>query len=222
MQSIVSLSIRYGIITPYTSYLIEEDDIFSQAGREGIVAPSWRRQPRAAAVSGEAAVEQADTAAGLAGQKRPPSFQCLCSKAAASSRKCRTSAARPSSCVPGGCGDVDRHGFRRRQADATTGSLCQRCLLAAGCRAGAGAIPALGSRLLLIHDGSAYLIGEEGESAPLPLPSATPAGQPAGVEPDPTADQPGQRATRATPLCGAAVLPLLALGIVAGTRRRRP
>jgi Ca-activated chloride channel family protein len=30
------LSIRYGIITPYTSYLIEEDDIFSQTARQGI------------------------------------------------------------------------------------------------------------------------------------------------------------------------------------------
>ncbi len=37
MQSVVNLSIRYGIITPYTSYLIEEDDIFSQTGRQGIV-----------------------------------------------------------------------------------------------------------------------------------------------------------------------------------------
>ncbi|MCB9444553.1 MAG: hypothetical protein H6669_09985 [Ardenticatenaceae bacterium] len=36
VQSVVNLSIRYGIITPYTSYLIEEDDIFSQTGRQGI------------------------------------------------------------------------------------------------------------------------------------------------------------------------------------------
>ncbi len=36
VQSVVNLSIRYGIITPYTSYLIEEEDIFSQTGRQGI------------------------------------------------------------------------------------------------------------------------------------------------------------------------------------------
>ncbi len=36
VQSVVNLSIRYGIITPYTSYLIEEDDIFTQTGRQGI------------------------------------------------------------------------------------------------------------------------------------------------------------------------------------------
>ncbi|NJL94097.1 MAG: VWA domain-containing protein [Anaerolineae bacterium] len=34
VQSIVTLSLRYGIITPYTSFLIEEDDIFTQQGRE--------------------------------------------------------------------------------------------------------------------------------------------------------------------------------------------
>ncbi len=36
VQSVVNLSIRYAIITPYTSYLIEEEDIFSQTGRQGI------------------------------------------------------------------------------------------------------------------------------------------------------------------------------------------
>jgi hypothetical protein len=68
IQSIVNLSIRYGIITPYTSYLIEEDDIFSQTRREAIGAgvaneaaaprsgaemveeaaarPTWRRRKR--------------------------------------------------------------------------------------------------------------------------------------------------------------------------------
>jgi hypothetical protein len=30
----VRLSVRYGIITPYTSFLIQEDDIFSRQGLE--------------------------------------------------------------------------------------------------------------------------------------------------------------------------------------------
>ena len=37
VETIVNLSIRYGIITPYTSFLIDEDDIFSQTGRDNIV-----------------------------------------------------------------------------------------------------------------------------------------------------------------------------------------
>lgn len=49
VDSVVSLSIRYGIITPYTSFLIEEDDILSERGRA------------------EAAENFADTAADLSG-----------------------------------------------------------------------------------------------------------------------------------------------------------
>ncbi len=37
VQSVINLSVRYGIITPYTSYLIEEDDIFSQSGRNTLM-----------------------------------------------------------------------------------------------------------------------------------------------------------------------------------------
>ena len=36
VQSVINLSTRYGIITPYTSYLIEEDDIFAQTARGGV------------------------------------------------------------------------------------------------------------------------------------------------------------------------------------------
>ncbi|MBU1879311.1 MAG: VWA domain-containing protein, partial [Chloroflexi bacterium] len=34
VDAIVELSVRYGIITPYTSFLIEEDDILTEQGRE--------------------------------------------------------------------------------------------------------------------------------------------------------------------------------------------
>ncbi len=37
VESIVSLSIRYGIITPYTSFLIDENDILSQGGFEDAI-----------------------------------------------------------------------------------------------------------------------------------------------------------------------------------------
>ncbi len=68
VQSVVNLSIRYGIITPYTSYLIEEDDIFSQTGRDSIVeeelrmADGVRNMPPAMDMVEEAAV-QAEMAA---------------------------------------------------------------------------------------------------------------------------------------------------------------
>jgi len=34
VDAVIQLSIRYGIITPYTSFLIEEDDLFSGEGWE--------------------------------------------------------------------------------------------------------------------------------------------------------------------------------------------
>jgi Ca-activated chloride channel family protein len=34
VEAVVDLSVRYGIITPYTSFLIEEDDILTEAGRD--------------------------------------------------------------------------------------------------------------------------------------------------------------------------------------------
>ena len=68
VQSVVSLSTRYGIITPYTSFLIEEDDIFAQTGgvpmaAEALAAP--------ADVSGAAAVDRAATESEMAAAEAP-------------------------------------------------------------------------------------------------------------------------------------------------------
>lgn len=59
--SIVSLSTRYGIITPYTSFLVQEKDIFSDKGREEVISDFEKEMAAAAAepASGEAAVEKA-------------------------------------------------------------------------------------------------------------------------------------------------------------------
>jgi Ca-activated chloride channel family protein len=70
VQSVVNLSIRYGIITPYTSYLIEEDDIFSQTGRNTIVDDVFIEgevgMPRA-----EEMVEEAAASADMAAAEAP-------------------------------------------------------------------------------------------------------------------------------------------------------
>lgn len=67
VDSIVRLSIRYGIITPYTSYLITEDDIFTQTGRTEIMMEA---EEQAAfdlddEASGADAVEASETARDL-------------------------------------------------------------------------------------------------------------------------------------------------------------
>ena len=74
VQSVVNLSIRYGIITPYTSYLIEEDDIFSQTGRENISEEAMMEAEAVEVtriVTGVEVVEEAAVAADLAAAEAP-------------------------------------------------------------------------------------------------------------------------------------------------------
>ena len=62
VDAIVSLSVQYGIITPYTSFLIEEDDILTAQGQEKAVE-EFMAMPTPAAVGApavEAAAEQAE------------------------------------------------------------------------------------------------------------------------------------------------------------------
>ncbi len=58
VDSVVSLSVRYGIITPYTSFLITEDDILTQGGRERAVEEA-NFGAMSDAATGGAAVDQA-------------------------------------------------------------------------------------------------------------------------------------------------------------------
>ncbi|MBN1681137.1 MAG: VWA domain-containing protein [Anaerolineae bacterium] len=72
VDSIVRLSIRYGIITPYTSFLIEEQDIFTQSGVEEASAVFEGETNEAfASVSGEAAVGAADYSSSLQDAEAP-------------------------------------------------------------------------------------------------------------------------------------------------------
>lgn len=72
VDSIVNLSIRYGIITPYTSFLIDENDILSQSGREQAVQSlSQSASSLAGARSGAGAVTAADAVGGLASASAP-------------------------------------------------------------------------------------------------------------------------------------------------------
>jgi Ca-activated chloride channel homolog len=61
VDSIVSLSVRYGIITPYTSFLIDENDILTQSGQqEAARSVSAEAQTLAGNTSGSGAVDAAD------------------------------------------------------------------------------------------------------------------------------------------------------------------
>ena len=72
VDSVIRLSIRYGIITPYTSFLITEDDIFTQEGRDQVQMRFESEAEGAfAAPSGAGAVDAAEAAAGLSGANAP-------------------------------------------------------------------------------------------------------------------------------------------------------
>jgi Ca-activated chloride channel family protein len=72
VDSVVRLSVRYGIITPYTSFLIEEDDILSAQGMEQAQANFQREAQELATTStGAGAVAAADQSAGFANAEAP-------------------------------------------------------------------------------------------------------------------------------------------------------
>ena len=65
IQAVVDLSVRYGIVTPYTSYLITEDDILTQGGRDRVAAEEAAAP--AGDVSGDEAVSKADAQGNMSG-----------------------------------------------------------------------------------------------------------------------------------------------------------
>jgi Ca-activated chloride channel family protein len=74
---VVNLSIRYGIITPYTSYLIEEDDIFNQLGREQIIEDviNDAESRNEASFFGADAVEEAEALSDMSAAEAPAAVE---------------------------------------------------------------------------------------------------------------------------------------------------
>jgi Ca-activated chloride channel homolog len=68
IDSIVELSIRYGIVTPYTSYLVTEPGqaVLTDEGRSELAAEAYKAAAAPQPVSGEAAVERAVAQSALA------------------------------------------------------------------------------------------------------------------------------------------------------------
>ena len=66
VQAVVDLSVRFGIVTPYTSYLITEDDILTQSGRDRVADEEYSVQAaQPTQVSGGEAVDKADAQGNL-------------------------------------------------------------------------------------------------------------------------------------------------------------
>jgi Ca-activated chloride channel family protein len=66
LQQIVALSVRYGIVTPYTSYLVTEPDALGAAAQERIAQQQYSAQvAQPTQVSGEGAVNKAADAGAM-------------------------------------------------------------------------------------------------------------------------------------------------------------
>lgn len=78
VESIIRLSVRYGIITPYTSFLITEDDILSREGRAAAAGEFEEAQMGGLRqASGGGAVDAADLAGNLAAAEAPAPFMSM-------------------------------------------------------------------------------------------------------------------------------------------------
>lgn len=72
VSSIITLSLRYGIITPYTSFLIEEDDILTSEGMErAIDLFEEEAADLSGRFTGSAAVDDAQAVGGLSAAEAP-------------------------------------------------------------------------------------------------------------------------------------------------------
>lgn len=73
IEEIVDLSVRYGIVTPYTSYLVTDEDILTKEGRSDVAQTTYD-QMRAAPTqpaSGAKAVDAAEASGNMAGASAP-------------------------------------------------------------------------------------------------------------------------------------------------------
>jgi Ca-activated chloride channel family protein len=230
IQSVVNLSIRYGIITPYTSYLIEEEDIFTQSGLNMIVEEEMAEMAAMPTQepSGEAAVDEAASAGALADADAP----------LAATTMTESDTAGQVVQLVGSKTFVLRDGVwmdTAYNADAMTpqqvgfASDAYFDLLSAAPEL--GEYLALGSRVLVVYNGGAYEIVEgEGQSTvtlPEVQPTDTTPTRPANTNTtttttanSPATPQP-QIDVRSGPCASAVILPLLFVAITFATTRRR-
>ena len=226
VQTVVELSIRYGIITPYTSFLIQEDDIFSQAGRENLTEQTQvEMQTLSAEPSfGADAVQKAAEAGALRDSQAPLAL--------------------PEMVAPRAGGDpvrvaellkhvgsrtfVLRHGvWIDTTYDPSALEPVQVGFLSDDYLALVAAVPALGSyfalgeRVIAVHDGVAYeTVSGPGEPITIPADPGLATSEPARPTDAPVAAPVDERTGGG--LCGgAAMLPLILVGAALFIGRRR-
>lgn len=224
IDSVVKLSIRFGIVTPYTSYLVTEAefDVLTEAGREALAADEYAAAAATQApVSGAAAVEKAAEQSALAAAEAPAPM------APSAAEMVRIAGSRAYLFRDEAWIDTAFDPSRQRAVPVTFASDAYFDLLAARPEL-AGAF-ALGPRVIaLAADGVAYAVTADLVADPGVPPTYTPA--PAGT-PAPASTQVAVVSTTVPPanarpgsgggLCaGALLLPALVALSLAQRKRR--
>jgi Ca-activated chloride channel family protein len=219
VQSIVNLSTRYGIITPYTSFLIEEDDIFAQT--DGAPVEAFEALAAPAQASGAEAVDRAAVEGELALAAAPAPLATVVAydasgqavvQAAVQTAGNRTFFLRDGIWVDSAYDPSTEPQVIPFASDNYFALLSERPEL--------GEALALGGEMIIIVDGAAYRITDTGDGG------NTTISQP--VEPvaetddtSPVDEAPGVTAF-GIPVCASAlILPLAAL-VWGASKRRRP
>jgi Ca-activated chloride channel family protein len=178
VDEIVELSIRYGIVTPYTSYLVQEDaDVLTREGRQSIADEEYKLQSAApAAEAGAEAVEKAVEQEAIRGADRAEA------PAGEAAEVVKIVSDKTFIHRDGLWTDTTFDPSRMTTQKVGFGSETYFSLLAA--RPDMGVYFALGDRVIVVVDGVAYEVAE-GDSGPITLPPTPASGTPAGATPTP-------------------------------------
>jgi Ca-activated chloride channel family protein len=217
VDQIVRLSIEYGIVTPYTSYLVTEPKALGAEAMGQIAADaleSWRAQPTQA--SGQAAVERSAAESALGGANIAPA------PSGEAAEVIRLAGGRTFRLIEGVWTDTGFDPEAMKTLEVPFLSADYFALAAS--RPDVGAALALAERVIVVVDGKAYetvAADQPGDRIVPPEPITT-----EGVDqPSPDANRPvsipDARPAAGTPcLDGAAPLGLLLLPLAGGVRRR--
>jgi Ca-activated chloride channel family protein len=221
VDQIVKLSIRYGIVTPYTSYLVTEPEPLSQDVQDDIVEEAYEKLLDAPfAASGEAAVERAEAESEIRDAEVAPELS------GSAAEQVKIVGARTFRRVDGVW--IDTAFDAERMQAIRVPFLSDDYFELVSARSDLGDAFALGAHVIAVAGGNAYEIIAEDEIGdelvlPAPLEEGTPTGE---TETSTSALSPNQREGERTsppsalnlPCPGAAVL--LGLAGLARVKRR--
>ncbi len=219
VKTIVNLSVRYGIVTPYTSYLITEDDVLSSAGRDQIAADESIKLQAPAPASGGGAV---DTSVGQAALENAEVVDGTVDDYA---ETVKNVGIKTFLNVDGVWIDTQFDPSTMTTTPVQFASADYFALVEA--RPELGAAFALGQRVIVIVDGTAYEVVPE-KTDPIAMPPTAEAQPGETAEPTEPAAQPTTVAPTATPapngnngLCASVIMAPLGLAAIPLLRKRK-